>query len=94
MGASDGTESSDDTESSKRWSLLGLGGAVSLCCLFAAPAAGGAVSGTVAGGATAALGGGVVRILVSALTVGAIGAALRYRTRGCECGCDADACET
>ena len=84
-------EASEDesAESGSRWSLLGLGGAVSLCCLFAAPATGGAVGGTVAGGATAALGGGVVRILVSALTVGLLGLALRYR--GGSCACDQNA---
>lgn len=68
-----------------RWSLLGLGGVVSLCCLFAAPATTGAVGGAVAGGTTAALGGGLVRILVSALTVGGIGIALRLRSDSPPC---------
>lgn len=81
---------SDDAESgepkSGRSALLWVGGAVSLCCLFATPAATGAVGATAAGGATAALGGSVVRIVVSAVAVGALGVALRMRT-GSEC-CD------
>jgi len=84
-GPSCESEGDESADSDSRWSLLGLGGAVSLCCLFAAPAAGGAVTGTAAGGATAALGGGVVRILVSALTVGLLGMALRYRASSCGC---------
>ncbi|WP_246989344.1 hypothetical protein [Halorientalis marina] len=70
-----------------RWSLLGLGGVVSLCCLFAAPATTGAAVGTVSGGATAATGGGVVRVLVSALTVGLVGVVVRYRIDG-SCSCE------
>jgi hypothetical protein len=81
----DSERSSDETDASARWSLLGVGGTVSLCCLFAAPAATGAAGSTVAGGATAALGGGLVRILVSALTVGVIGLAMRSRIGSCAC---------
>ena len=70
-------------EESTGWrSLLGVGGAVSLCCLFATPAGTGAVGTTVAGGTTAALGGGLVRILVSAMAVGIVAAVVRMRT-GC-----------
>jgi len=71
------TDTDDGSNSKRRWSLLGIGGALSLCCLVAAPAATGAVGGTVAGGTTAALGGGVVQILVSAVTVAVVGIALR-----------------
>ena len=75
----------DDSSALSGWrSLLGLGGAVSLCCLFATPAGTGAVGTTVAGGTTAAMGGGVVRIVVAAVAVGAVAAAVRLRT-GREC---------
>jgi hypothetical protein len=87
------TDSTTDAGSSGRWSLLGVGGVVSLCCLFAAPAATGAAAGTVAGGATAALGGGLVRILVSAAAVGCLGVVLRLRADSPACSdstdCDA-----
>ncbi|AQL41809.1 hypothetical protein BV210_03350 [Halorientalis sp. IM1011] len=77
-------EDADDADA--RWPLVAVGGAVSLCCLFAAPAATGAASGVAAGGATAALGGGVVRVAVSALTVGLLAVVWRLRT-------DASCCE-
>jgi len=77
---------SPDSESTPPWELLGVGGALSLCCLFAAPAAAGAA----AGGTTAALGGGLTKILVSALTVGAIGAVYRLRSSGCACDAPTD----
>lgn len=93
VDSADGPDSADDPESSGRWSLLGVGGVVSLCCLFAAPAATGAAAGTVAGGATAALGGGLVRILVSAAAVGCLGVVLRLRADSPACSdstdCDA-----
>jgi len=72
----------DGDDSDARWPLVAVGGAVSLCCLFAAPAA----SGVAAGGATAALGGGVVRVAISALTVGLLAVVWRLRT-------DANCCE-
>lgn len=78
-------DADSDAASTPPWGLLGVGGAVSLCCLFAAPAAGG-----VAGGTTAALGGGLVRILVTALTVGTIGAVYCVRSSGCACGHSSD----
>lgn len=62
-------DGSAEDASTPPWGLLGVGGAVSLCCLFAAPTAGAAA----AGGTAAALGGGLVRIVVTALTVGVIG---------------------
>jgi hypothetical protein len=68
MTSSDEGGSAEDASTSP-WGLLGVGGAVSLCCLFAAPTAGAAA----AGGTVAALGGGLVRIVVTALTVGVIG---------------------
>ncbi|SDF83187.1 hypothetical protein [Halorientalis regularis] len=72
--------------SDARWPLVAVGGAVSLCCLFAAPTATGAAGGAVAGGTTAALGGGVIRVAVSALTVGLLAVVWRRRTdaSGCE----------
>ncbi len=77
--------SADETNSTSRWPLLGLGGAVSLCCIFTAPAATTAVGSTVAGGTTAALGGGLIRILVSAVTVGSVGIAIRLLTNSQSC---------
>jgi hypothetical protein len=68
MTSSDESGSAEDA-STPPWGLLGVGGAVSLCCLFAAPTAGAAA----AGGTAGALGGGLIRIVVTALTVGVIG---------------------
>ncbi len=77
-------EPTDTNDASTGWrSLVGIGGAVSLCCLFATPAATGAVGTTVAGGTTAALGGGLVRVLVTALGVG-IAAFLVGRRADCD----------
>jgi len=85
------TKGADEASLRSRWSLLGLGGVLSLCCLFAAPAATGAAGGAVVGSTAAATGvvgspvadgtafGGVIRILVSAVTVGTIGAIVRTR---------------
>ena len=79
------SDTTEEATSRGRWSLLGLGGTVSLCCLVAAPAATGAVGTAVAGGTTAALGGGLVRILVSAVTVGIIGIAVRIWSSSPSC---------
>jgi len=68
--ASDASTDGDDGPS---WSLLGLGGALSRCCLFGSAAAG-ATGATAAGGATASVGGGLVQVAVSVLTVGVLGA--------------------
>jgi hypothetical protein len=74
------SEQDDDSETASRWSLLGLGGVASLCCVFAAPSGAAAVGGAAAaGGTTAALGGGLIRIAVAALAVGVITLALRLR---------------
>ncbi|MEF8821519.1 MAG: hypothetical protein V5A52_04515 [Halovenus sp.] len=77
------TSSETDTGSGSRttWSILGLGGVVSLCCVFATPlTAGGA--GTAAGaGSAAALGGTLLQIAVTALTVGLFGVVLALRKR-------------
>ncbi|WP_123538433.1 hypothetical protein [Halosimplex salinum] len=73
-------ENTDDAGS--RWSLLGIGGLLSLCCLFVAPATTGVAGGVAAGGTTAALGGGLVQVVVTALTLGVIAAGHRvYRLR-------------
>ena len=80
MTASDEDANAGDA-STPPWGVLGVGGAVSLCCLFAAPTAGAAV----AGGTTATLGGGVARILVTVLAVGMVGAVYRFRSAGTAC---------
>jgi hypothetical protein len=79
------TAADERETSAARWTLLGLGGTASLCCLVAAPAATGAAGATVAGGATAAIGGGLVRVFVSALTVGLVALVLRFRAGSCDC---------
>jgi hypothetical protein len=81
----DGTAADERETTAARWTLLGLGGTASLCCLFAAPAATGVAGATVAGGATAAIGGGLVRVFVSALAVGLVGLGLRFRAGSCDC---------
>jgi len=67
------TDSEEQADDGPNWSLLGLGGVLSLCCVFA-PAAAGAAGGAAAGGATASVGGGLVQVAVSAVTVGVLGA--------------------
>ena len=79
------TDADDTGDDGGRWSLLGVAGGLSLCCLFAAPLTATAVGTTVAGGTTAALGGGLVRILVSAVTVGVLGVAARWWTDSPSC---------
>lgn len=64
------------------WAILGLGGVLSLCCLLATPAATGTVGGVAAGRATNALGGPVIQILVTALTVGILGFGYRLARSG------------
>jgi hypothetical protein len=86
--SSTGSDSTSNSDSNARWALLGLGGALSLCCLFAAPATSGVAGGVAGGGATAALGGGLVRVVVAGLTVGVLAGVLRYRrsrSRPCDC---------
>ncbi|WP_436930905.1 hypothetical protein [Halosimplex halobium] len=74
----------DDTAESTRshWSLLGIGGALSLCCLVAAPASTGAAGAVAGGSTTAVLGGNLVQILVTAVTVGLLAGFVRLRTGG------------
>jgi len=74
----DADESDESTRSYR--TLLGLGGALSLCCLVATPAATGAVGAAAGGGTAAALGGDMVQLLVTALTVGLLAGVLRLRT--------------
>ncbi|WP_336038019.1 hypothetical protein [Halobacterium yunchengense] len=69
------TDADTDCDDGPNWSLLGFGGALSLCCLFAPAAAAGVGTGTAAAGATAGAGGGFVQVAVSAVTVGVVGAA-------------------
>jgi hypothetical protein len=73
------TDADDGTDSNGRLAVLGIGGALSLCCLFGAPTAA-AVAGGGAAGEAAALGAGLVRVLVVAATVGLVGAVVRRRT--------------
>jgi hypothetical protein len=85
MTDSDEAASAEDA-SAPPWGLLGAGGALSLCCLVAAPTAGAAA----AGGATASLSGhGLVRIAVTALTIGIVGGLYRIRSSGCACDASA-----
>jgi hypothetical protein len=64
------SSTTDDSDGYSTWSILGVGGLVSLCCLFTAPVTAGA-AGTAAGaGSAAALGGTLLQIAVTALTVG------------------------
>ncbi|GAA0681458.1 hypothetical protein ACFQDG_18080 [Natronoarchaeum mannanilyticum] len=79
------TDANSDAASTPPWGVLGAGGAVSLCCLFAAPAANGVAGGAAVGGATAAAGGSLTLIVVTALTVGLLGAAFRLRSSGRSC---------
>jgi hypothetical protein len=74
------TDTDDGTDSNGRLAVLGIGGALSLCCLFGAPTAAAVAGGGAAGGAAAALGAGLVRVLVVAATVGLVGAVVRRRT--------------
>jgi len=79
------TDADGSTESTRsHWSLVGIGGALSLCCLVAAPAASGAVGGAAGASTAALLGGGLVRVLVTAVTVGLLVGLVRLRT-GDEC---------
>jgi len=80
----DADESAESTRSYR--ALLGLGGALSLCCLVAAPAATGAAGAATGGGVAAALGGSVVQILVTAVIVGLLAGFFRFRTGGEICG--------
>lgn len=95
MTVSDGSEdredgASDDDEESSRLAWLGLGGILSLCCVFAAPTGAAAVGGTAAG-TTAAAGGGPVQIAVAASTVAALWLAFRVRAeRSSNTACDAN----
>ena len=70
-------ENAEETNSKNRWPLIALGTAVSLCCLVTSSAATGAAGATLAGGTMAAFGGNLTRILVSAVTAGAVGIAIQ-----------------
>ncbi|WP_132059309.1 hypothetical protein [Halorussus amylolyticus] len=63
------------TERDSSWTLLGLGGVASLCCLGSAAVGGAAIGGAaVTGGAVAGgLGAGLVQVLVTVLTVALLG---------------------
>ncbi|WP_302081641.1 hypothetical protein [Salinibaculum rarum] len=65
-----------DDDAASRWSVLGLGGLASLCCLGPGAAA-------IGGGATAsALGVGLLQVGVTALTLALVAAVVRRRV-GC-----------
>ncbi|MFC3477106.1 hypothetical protein [Halobacterium litoreum] len=71
-----------DETTRSRWTLLGFGGAASLCCIGATgAAAGGAATGVVATATS-----GLVQVAVTALTLALVAGALRLRRGG-------DACE-
>jgi len=78
-------DESEGANSTNRWPLIGLGGAVSLCCLFAAPVATGVAGATVTGGATTGFGSGLARILVSAIAASVIGIVLRVWSSRSSC---------
>ncbi|WP_226013433.1 hypothetical protein [Halomicrobium salinisoli] len=80
-------ENSDGNAESTRSfrALLGVGGALSLCCLVAAPAATGAAGAVGGGGTAAALGGSLVQVLATAAAVGLLAALIRLRTGGESC---------
>jgi hypothetical protein len=64
------------SERDRKWGLLGIAGAASLCCVGTSAVAGAALtSGAVAGG----LGAGFVQVLVTVLTVGVLGLAWKWR---------------
>ncbi|WP_340097772.1 hypothetical protein [Salinibaculum salinum] len=67
-------------DSASRWSVLGLGGLASLCCLGPGAAA-------VGGGATAgALGLGLLQVGVTILTLTVVAAVVRWRLDCSTCG--------
>ncbi|MFP9190754.1 hypothetical protein ACLI4Q_03675 [Natrialbaceae archaeon A-CW1-1] len=68
-----------DSDAASRRSILGLSGVASLCCL--APGAFAATGGGLAG----VLGAGGTQILVTILTLGAIGHVIRHRTGCTDC---------
>ncbi|MEF8791139.1 MAG: hypothetical protein V5A61_13530 [Haloarculaceae archaeon] len=75
----DDADASGGSERSYR-PLLGIGGALSLCCLVAAPATTGAAGGVAGGGVVAVFGGSLVQVLTTALTVGLLGVLVRVRS--------------
>lgn len=79
------TDADADADDRSRLSTLGLGGLLSLCCIFAAPTSAGAVGGAAAAGTTAAAGGDAVRIAIAALTVGALAAIWHVRSTNDSC---------
>ncbi|WP_415383443.1 hypothetical protein [Halosimplex sp. TS25] len=80
------TDSDGSAESMQSYrALLGLGGALSLCCLVAAPASTSAAGAVAGGSTTAVLGGNLVQVLVTAVTVGLLVGFVRLRTGGESC---------
>ncbi|WP_181686539.1 hypothetical protein [Halorhabdus salina] len=85
---------SEGTDSASTWSILGIGGVASLCCIFLAPATAAATGSALSGSATAAVGGTFIQVVVTALAVGVVAAGVsagrRVRgstgaTDGCHC---------
>ena len=88
------SNASKGTGSASTWSILGIGGIASLCCIFLAPATAAATGSALSGSATAVFGGTLVQIIVTALAVGVVAAGVsagrRVRgstgpTDGCHC---------
>jgi len=78
------TPPDDDADDRSRLPILGLGGLLSLCCIFAAPTSTAAVGGTAAG-TTAAAGGDAAQIAIAALTVSTLAAIWHIRTTNESC---------
>ncbi len=71
-----------DADTGSPWSVLGVGGALSLCCVLTAPV-GAAVGGAAVGGVTSVTGG-LVEVLVTVVAVGTVAVLLRFRSNS-EC---------
>jgi hypothetical protein len=78
------SNASDGTDSGSTWSILGIGGVASLCCVFLVPVTTAAAGSALSGSATAAVGGTLVQIMVTALAVGVVagGITVGRRLRG------------
>ena len=89
------SNASDGTDSGSTWSILGIGGVASLCCLFIASATTAAAGSALSGSATAAFGGTLVQIAVTALAVGVVaaGVSVERRVRGSSSTADGCRCE-
>ncbi|MDF9745346.1 hypothetical protein [Natrinema salsiterrestre] len=74
-----------DSDSASRRSLLGLAGVASLCCLGTGGLVVGGTAAVAGGAATGSATSGYVQLAVTLVTLGVIGALLRFRTRRSDC---------